>query len=90
MAYATAIHVNGTKSDFHRLDDAVSEGPMPPDGLMMHLVRPTPEGFEILDVWRQAGEANAFLAERLEPALRRLGLTFSRPTESEVWGLARP
>lgn len=90
MAHATAIHVEGAKGDFLKLDEAISEGPMPPDGLLMHLVRPSQEGFEILDVWRQPSDAETFLRERLEPLLKDLDLPFSRAGESEVWGMARP
>ena len=90
MAHATAIHVKGAKGDFHKLDEAIEKGPMPPDGLLMHLVRPTQEGFEILDVWQQARDANTFLTERVELALQNLGLPFSRQPDSEVWGMARP
>ena len=90
MAHATAIHVKGAKGDFHKLDEEIAKGPMPPDGLLMHLVRPTQEGFELLDVWRQARDANTFLTERVEPALQNLGLPFSRQADSEVWSMARP
>ena len=89
MAYATAIHVKGAKGTCHKLDEEIAKGPMPPDGLLMHLVRPTQEGFEILDVWRQARDAK-FLTERVEPALQNLGLPFSRQADSEVWNMARP
>lgn len=86
---ATAIHILGTKQDFHNLDETISKGAMPPTGLLMHLVRPTEQGFEILDVWRQARDAEAFFKERLDPLLQELGLAFTRTGESEIWGMAR-
>jgi len=89
VAHATAIHVQGTKEDFHKLDEAVSKGPMPPEGLLIHLVRPSEEGFEVLDVWRQGRDAETFLKERLEPLLKDLDLTFSRVDGNNVWGMAR-
>ncbi len=85
---ATAIHILGTKEDFHNLDETISKGPMPPVGLLMHLVRPTEYGFEILDVWSQARDAEAFYKDRLYPLLQQLGLPFTRTGESEIWAIA--
>lgn len=90
VAYAIQVEVEGDKEAFERLDNLISEGPMPPEGLLAHVVRQTDDGFDILDVYRRPEEARDFLDERLRPALNELGLSFEVVSESPVWGLALP
>ncbi len=89
VVHATAIQILGTKEDFHNLDKSISKETIPPTGLLMHLVRPTENGFEILDVWDQPRDAEAFFKERLDPLLQERGLAFTRTAESEIWSIAR-
>jgi hypothetical protein len=56
---------------YGRVRDAL--GPQPPDGLVVHLAGPCPDGWRIVEVWRSAQEHARFERDRLWPALADAG-----------------
>lgn len=39
------------------------------DGLLVHLGRPTPDGFQVLEIWESKEQCDRFNVEVVEPAL---------------------
>ena len=52
------------------------------DGLIVHMARELPDGFEILEIWQSREQADRFNREVVGPALQRLGI--SDPPEPEM------
>src|SRR5262245_46847411 len=72
MAYATVTHSPATTlQDFHALNAAL--GDYQPDGRLLLLVGHSADGLHIVDVWSTQAHADRFVAERLYPALQRMG-----------------
>lgn len=84
----------GTRQQADELDDragaALAQLGGPPDGLMLHLVRPDGDGFRMIEVWRTEPEMRSVYAEMVLPLLAELGLAHEVPSVEPVWGLARP
>src|SRR5262245_32252342 len=73
MAYATVTHSPAaTLQDFHAVNAAV--GDEQPEGRLLLLVGHNGDGLHIVDVWTTQAHADRFVAERLYPALQRMGL----------------
>ena len=69
-----------TGRDYDRLMDSLGVGEDPPDGALLHLAGPHPEGgWFIVSVWASAGAFERFAHERLVPAARALGIAPVRP-----------
>jgi hypothetical protein len=67
----------------------------PVDGLLVHLGRATPEGFQVMEIWESREQADRFDAEIVRPALAQLsgGQPQQEPpqrTEFEPRGLIVP
>ena len=45
------------------------------DGLLVHLARPTPTGFQVLEVWESREQSDRFGTEVVGPAMAALGVT---------------
>ena len=41
-------------------------------GLLVHVGRPMPEGFQVIEVWESKGQQERFNAEVVEPAMTQL------------------
>ena len=52
------------------------------DGLIVHMARALPDGFEVLEIWHSREQADRFNQEVVGPALQRLGL--SDPPQPEL------
>ena len=85
---------NAPKADLDLLDVAVSgaieELGGPPDGLMVHVVRPEGDGFVIIEVWRDEDTMRRFNDAVLVPRLAEQGLVITGEQTSAVWSFARP
>jgi hypothetical protein len=56
-----------------------------PDGAILHLAGPHPDGgWRVFEVWESEEEARRFITERLEPIFAEAGRTLATP---EVWEL---
>lgn len=72
MAYATVTHSPATTlQDFHAVNAAL--GDELPEGRLLLLVGQGSDGLKIVDVWATQAHADRFVAERLYPALQRMG-----------------
>jgi hypothetical protein len=72
MAYATVTHSPATSlQDFRAVNGAL--GDEQPEGRLLLLVGQSVDGLHIIDVWATQAHADRFVAERLFPALQRLG-----------------
>lgn len=49
------------------------------DGLIVHMARALPDGFEILEIWQSREQADRFNREVVGPALERLGMPTDGP-----------
>src|SRR5262245_47482808 len=73
MAYATVTHSPATTmQDFHAVNAAL--GDERPEGRLLLLVGDCADGLHVIDVWATQAHADRFVAERLYPALQRMGL----------------
>jgi hypothetical protein len=72
MAYATITHSPATTlQDFRAVNAAL--GDEQPDGRLLLLAGQSADGLHIIDVWATQVQADRFVAERLFPALQRMG-----------------
>ena len=72
MAYATVTHSRATTlQDFHAVNAALGDDQ--PEGRLLLLVGHSADGLHIIDVWATQAYADRFVAERLFPALQRMG-----------------
>jgi hypothetical protein len=73
MAYATVTHSpDTTLREFQAVNAAL--GDEQPEGRMLLVVGHSADGLHIIDVWATQAHADRFVAERLYPALQRVGL----------------
>jgi hypothetical protein len=69
-----------TQGDYEALIQALEVGSTPPEGALLHLAGPHPDGgWLILDVWESVEAFESFASERLLPAARALGISPVRP-----------
>ena len=69
-----------TQSDYESLMAALDIGGAPPEGALLHLAGPHPDGgWLIVDVWESQNAFECFANERLLPAARALGISPVRP-----------
>jgi hypothetical protein len=72
MAYATVTHSPATTlQDFRAVNATL--GDEQPDGRLLLLAGQSADGLHIIDVWATQVHADRFVAERLFPALQRIG-----------------
>jgi hypothetical protein len=71
------------------LFDAATEreglGDRLPDGCLVHIAGPGPEGWRIVSVWESREKLQQFVANTLQPVHSELGV--QPPTRSVVWDL---
>jgi hypothetical protein len=54
------------------------------DGLIVHVARALPEGFEVFEVWESREHAERFNREVVFPAMQRLGFDHTAGDEPQV------
>lgn len=95
MTWAVSMHVAAPVDVYdamHReLLDAAGTGV---DGLLVHLARPTPTGFEIIEVWEARETFDRYTRELVAPAMAKMLGEGPPPTmqteEFDVRGLVLP
>jgi hypothetical protein len=55
-----------------------------PDGMIVHVVRPVDEGFEVFEIWESKAQADKFNQEVVWPAVQRTGRDMSGPSPVAV------
>ena len=58
-----------------------------PRGLIFHVAGPTPNGWQVVDVWESRADFDRFFAEKLGPAIRLSGVVPATPTEFPVYNI---
>ena len=56
-----------------------------PEGVVAHYAGPTPTGWCVVDVWQSQGHFDKFMADRLGPALQKVGLPEPDVTPLEIY-----
>jgi hypothetical protein len=74
MAFATITQVpSGTLAGYREVA-AVAVGTARPDGLLLQFAGESEDGLQIVSVWESGVHHDRFVAERLHPVLRRVGV----------------
>ena len=69
-----------TQREYHALMQALEINMAPPDGALLYLAGPHPDGgWLIVTVWQSAAAFQRFAVERLLPAAREFGIAPVRP-----------
>jgi hypothetical protein len=76
MSYAVTVRVRMPIEAYDTthaeiLKEAPSDGA---DGLIVHVARAVPDGFEVFEVWQSREHAEKFNREVVFPAMQRLGI----------------
>ena len=85
MPYGEIVRVRAPIEVYHALHQQILEllGSSPPDGAILHVARPTEDGFEVFEVWESKEQADAFNRDVFGPAAAKLGGPTNGP-EPEV------
>jgi hypothetical protein len=95
MAWGIVIDVPAPIEFYDALHARITSGDVGAEGLLVHVGRPTPTGFEVLEIWESKAQYQRFDAEVVRPALAELtgGAPPPEPPrveEFEVRGLVIP
>ena len=75
MAVVMNMRFAGVRTeDYDRVMEILDFGTRPAHGLLVHLCGATPDGLRVVDVWESEDDWNAFLTERLGPAVGEAGI----------------
>lgn len=75
MPYGEIVRVRAPIEAYKVLHTKIGEllGESIPEGAVVHIARPTDEGFEVIEVWESREQANAFNRDVLGPAFAEVG-----------------
>jgi hypothetical protein len=73
VAVAVILENQGTQDDYEALGRELGVMETPPAGNLMHLALQTETGVRLVEVWESREAFEAFVRDRLRPALARLG-----------------
>lgn len=87
MPYGEIVRVRAPIEAYHALHKQISElmGSSIPAGAIVHIARPTDDGFEVIEVWESKEQADAFNRDVLGPAIAKVGAEASGP-EPQIVG----
>ena len=85
MAYATLMEFDVDLDTHIKIGEAVGDAPI--KGLIVHAGGPSERGVHSLDVWETKEDSQRFFAERMMPALKRLGLGGGPPLSFQEFDL---
>jgi hypothetical protein len=83
MAYATIMEFDVDLETHIKIGEAVGDEPV--KGLILHAGGPSERGVHSLDVWETKEDSERFFAERMMPALERLGLGGGPPLSQQAF-----
>lgn len=81
MGYATVMEFDVDLETHRAIVEAAGTEAI--DGLIVHAAGPGPAGVRSIDVWESKAAADTFFAERLMPAMQRLGMEGGPPLAFE-------
>lgn len=75
MAYGEIIRVRAPLDVYRALHRQVTDdlGTSIPEGALLHIARPTEDGFEIIEVWESKEQADTFTRDVFGPAAAKVG-----------------
>lgn len=81
MPFGCIVRVRGPIEAYHALHRQILEllGPSAPEGAILHVARPTEDGFEVFEVWESKEQLDAFNRDVLDPAMAKLAGPGDRP-----------
>ena len=85
MAYAVMMEFDVDLEGHKRITEAVGEES--PKGMIVHAAGTSPNGVYSLDVWESKEDSERFFAERLMPAMQKLGIQGGPPLSAQEWDL---
>jgi hypothetical protein len=85
MAYAVLMEFPVDLDTHIRIGEAVGDDPVP--GLIVHAGGPNERGIYSLDVWESKEDADRFFAQRMGPALEKLGIPPAPPVSTQEFHL---
>jgi hypothetical protein len=85
MAFDTLMEFDVDLATHLRIGEAVGDEPVA--GLILHAGGPSERGVHSLDVWATREDSERFFAERMAPALRRLGIEGGPPLSYQSFDL---
>jgi hypothetical protein len=84
MATGLLMDWNGfTEKDYDRVTEAMRLQTNPPKGCLFHCSGAIPGGWRVFDIWESREAFEEFKRERLDPALKQVGLLNRTPARSE-------
>ena len=85
MAYATVMEFDVDLDTHRKIIETV--GDEHPKGLIVHAAGTSAGGIHSVDVWESKDDADRYFAERIMPAMERMGLTGGPPLRFEEYDL---
>jgi hypothetical protein len=85
MAFAVLMEFDVDLDTHIKIGGAVGDAPV--EGLILHAGGPSERGVYSLDVWESKEDSARFLAERMAPALRQLGIGGGPPLSYQEFDL---
>ena len=85
MAYATLMEFDVDLDTHRKIVEAV--GDEPGKGLIVHTAGPSTNGIYSLDVWDSKDDADRYFAERIMPAMGKLGVEGGPPLSFQEFDL---
>lgn len=85
MAYAVLMEFDVDLDTHKKIGEAT--GAEPAKGLIVHAGGPSERGVYSLDVWESKEDADRFFAERLMPAMQRLGFEGGPPLSMQEFDM---
>ena len=81
MAHGIIVTVPAPIDMYHAVNDQVGEeiGPSGPTGLLVHIARKLPEGFQVIEVWESKQQCDEFGDQVLGPIIDRVSGGQARP-----------
>jgi len=82
MTYGVIVHVPVPVEFYDRMHaELMRTTTSPVEGLLLHIGRPTPEGFDVIEVWDSKEQYEYYNRELVEPLVMRLSPHQPPPTE---------
>ena len=85
MTYAVLMEFEVDLDTHLKIGEAVGDAPV--KGLILHAGGPSGRGVHSLDVWENKEDSERFFAERMAPALQKLGIEGGPPLSYQEFEL---
>ena len=85
MAYAVMMEFDVDLETHKSFGEVIGDEPV--KGMILHAAGTSPNGVYSLDVWETKEDSERFFAERMLPALQKLGIEGGPPVSVQDWDL---